>query len=523
MSKYTNAIRLLAKMKALDAETAEKLLNSHVSEQDGGPGSGNFGHAGRPGKRGGSAPEGGGGGGGSGSSGGRKSSPAPSTSGKFNLTTKDPKKIKELEKVAREYGYKDLSQLQRAARANVRPGELENKPSGPSGKYNLNTTDPKEKARLEKVAKELGYKNLEQMKSAAKGNGIVNKPDGRVNSGNWGHRGNPNGKGGSAKSGTGGTVSGNAGVGRDGTVYRGKDYTLRGRGLSSGKLGPNNPGKTWSAQGKKSKELPNGSGTTKISEADVGTGLHTINRHLNADGTLTPERAALHEKVVQDMFKGKEKPAPGEPKTFYFLGGGSASGKSRFTRPETADTYGVPNRDKCTVVDSDILKNSLPEYNEDSPSGTTDRNKAASFAHEESSALAKRALQAAFDNGYNVTLDGTGDGGEESVLKKIDQARKAGYRVEGRYCTASIENAIQRNIERSKKEHRLVSNDSVINIHKDVSQIFEKVAPKFDHIELWDHDGPKPVKIAECNRNEKVKVLDKKLYKKFLDKANWNG
>lgn len=62
MSKYTDAIRKLAKMKALDAESAEKLLNAHAEEQDGGPGSGNFGHAGRPGKRGGSAPEGGGGG-----------------------------------------------------------------------------------------------------------------------------------------------------------------------------------------------------------------------------------------------------------------------------------------------------------------------------------------------------------------------------------------------------------------------------------------------------------------------------
>ena len=60
MSKYMKAIRLLAKMEALDADNAEKLINAHMEERDGGPGSGNYGHAGRPGKRGGSAAENGG-------------------------------------------------------------------------------------------------------------------------------------------------------------------------------------------------------------------------------------------------------------------------------------------------------------------------------------------------------------------------------------------------------------------------------------------------------------------------------
>lgn len=59
MSKYTKAIRMLAKMNALDADITEKLLKAHI-EEDGGPGSGNFGHKGRPGKRGGSSKEGGG-------------------------------------------------------------------------------------------------------------------------------------------------------------------------------------------------------------------------------------------------------------------------------------------------------------------------------------------------------------------------------------------------------------------------------------------------------------------------------
>ena len=58
MDRYIKTLKLLGRKKALDSETAERLLRmSH----DGGPGSGNYGHAGRPGKVGGSMKTGSGG------------------------------------------------------------------------------------------------------------------------------------------------------------------------------------------------------------------------------------------------------------------------------------------------------------------------------------------------------------------------------------------------------------------------------------------------------------------------------
>lgn len=356
--------------------------------------------------------------------------------------------------------------------------------------------------------------------------------DGGPGSGNFGHSGRPGKVGGSMATGSGGRATGNAGKAPNGTVYSGKDYSLHTRGLRSptlkrkkdkkdGKIKWVGTGKTWDAKGKKSKALPNGSGTTRISETDVGLGLHTINKHLNPDGSITPERAALHEKIIQDMFRGKKPKGPGEQKTLYFLGGGSASGKGNFTKPETAARYGMPDRDAVTVVDADVLKEKLPEYNPKSDTGTTDRNKAANFAHEESSALAKRAIEAAYANGYDVTLDGTGDSGAKKVIKKIEEARAHGYRVEGHYCTADIEEALRRNIVRSLKEQRLVDTDSVVGIHKDVSEIFEEIAPHFDHIDLWDHDGPEPRLVATCERGGKVKPVDKALWEKFKAKANY--
>lgn len=345
--------------------------------------------------------------------------------------------------------------------------------------------------------------------------------DGGPGSGNHGHGGRPGQVGGSAKSGSGGRVSGNAGVNSQGEKFKGKDYSLRGRGITKTK------GKSWSTVGKKTKSFPNGSGTTRISGDDVGIGIHTINKYLNEDGSLTPERAELHERIVNDLFEGKKPAAPGEQKTFYFLGGGSASGKGSFTDPERAATYGMSDKFTTAVIDADELKKAIPEYDFNETTrmgtGTTNRDKAASFAHEESSALAKRAMQAAFANGYNCTLDGTGDGSVKGVMKKIQQARDAGYKVEARYCTASIENALKRNIARAKKTGRKVQVDSVVGIHKAVSKIFPKVASEFDHVTLWDHDGPEPRLVAECFRDQPIQVKDKDLWNKFLAKADWNG
>lgn len=337
---------------------------------------------------------------------------------------------------------------------------------------------------------------------------------GNKNSGNWGHKGRPGKRGGSGSGG--GTVSGSGGKTKSGTKLHGRDYSLNGRGLKK-KGSPS----SWSTAGKKSATFPKGSGTTRISGRDVSQGIHTVNKYLSSDGSLTPERAELHERIVNDLFAGKKPVTEGEQKTFYFLGGGSASGKGSFTDPERAAQYGMPDRDACTVVDSDELKKSIPEYAEDT--GTTDREKAASFAHEESSALAKRAMEAAFANGYNCTLDGTGDGSVESVRKKIQQARAAGYKVEARYCTADIETALQRNLARAAKTGRKVKSESVIGIHKAVSRIFPQVASEFDHVTLWDHNGSKPRLVAECRRGEAIQVHDQELYAKFLAKADWQG
>ena len=283
--------------------------------------------------------------------------------------------------------------------------------------------------------------------------------------------------------------------------------------------------------GRPSKELTKGTGATKLSVDDLYNdkkpdARHTVNQYLDDNGNLTPEREELHAQCVENLFAGKEPKKPGEKKTFTMFGGGSAAGKGGLSDPKRCGQFkssffknGTPSKETVATIDSDELKKDIPEYRERQ---NTDPDNAAAIAHEESSAIAKRAMQAAFDNGYDCTLDGTGDGSVEGVKKKIQQARDRGYEVNACYVTCPTEQALKQAKERAARTGRNVKENTVKSIHREVSKIFPQVAKEFDHCALFDtsdHAGG-PVLIAECERNGEIKVIDQKRYDAFLAKAN---
>lgn len=286
----------------------------------------------------------------------------------------------------------------------------------------------------------------------------------------------------------------------------------------------NNPSK-----GKGTNALPKGTGATRLSVGDLykeksPDDRHTINQYLDDNGNLTPEREALHRQAVDNLFAGKKPKGPGEKKTFTMFGGGSAAGKGGLSDPARCGDFvssfftgGTPSKDSVATIDSDELKKDIPEYRE---MQETDPDHAAWVAHEESSAIAKRAMEAAFDNGYDCTLDGTGDGSVSGVLKKINQARERGYEVNACYVTCPTQMAVSRAEERAKKTKRNVLTDTVKSIHREVSRIFPQVASEFDHVALFDTSGGKPILIAECERGQKIRVVDQKRYDSFLAKGN---
>ena len=95
----------------------------------------------------------------------------------------------------------------------------------------------------------------------------------------------------------------------------------------------------------------------------------------------------------------------------------AASGKGGFTKE--GNKYGIPDSKHQVTIDPDEVKAQLPEY-----ALEKDRDIAAAYAHEESSTLGKRIMQTAIQNGYDYTLDGTGDNSAKTMMEKIEAARQ---------------------------------------------------------------------------------------------------
>jgi SPP1 gp7 family putative phage head morphogenesis protein len=243
---------------------------------------------------------------------------------------------------------------------------------------------------------------------------------------------------------------------------------------------------------------PGGSRSLNPKEADDLKGGSGAS-HLISDGRggmrFSPERAALHEKIIQERLAGI--PKSDNPR-FVMLGGGPASGKS---------TSGVDKwEDPHVKIDVDSIKAQLPEYDPKNPG----------FVHEESSYIGKEVMARAFAGNQNILLDGTGNGNPASLGGKIDTARAYGYTVEGRYLTVPTEQAVKQDAARA----RSVGESKVYEIHSAVSQVFPGAAPKFDVVNLYDSRTKGSPTLIATGGSGKLDIVDQKLYSQFLGKAN---
>lgn len=259
--------------------------------------------------------------------------------------------------------------------------------------------------------------------------------------------------------------------------------------------------------------------STDTSDAarEIAGGKHnSLEGYLDENGKLTPEREAVHQEIINKMLRDKV-PVDGQA-TMTMLGGGPASGKSSVLNP---DTSGDPH---SVTIDPDAMKAMLPGYKE-MAAKTSD---AASYYHEESSALAKRFYEVAVSRNLNAIYDGTGDGSEASVQKKIDTARAAGHKVVAKYVSVDTETAVARNQKRyddavaQGKTPRLVPAQYVRNTHAKVTDISVAKASAFDEIEIWDNNGARGQQklIAKGGNGSGLKAIDKAAFQKYLEKGN---
>lgn len=260
---------------------------------------------------------------------------------------------------------------------------------------------------------------------------------------------------------------------------------------------------------------PKGLGTTKIDMNDLkgGAAEHSLAKHLDKNGKLKPEREELHKEICRKFLEGVEKVPEGEQATFYMLGGGSGAGKTTVMKNPLS---GMPGDGKAVKVDADAVKSMLPEYKKMVKNG--DEN-AAKFAHEESSALAKRISSVAQQNGYHVVLDGTGDGKPENVMKKINEAKGNGMRAVAVYVTIPTDVAVARCTSRAAHSGRKVPEEVIRGTHAAVSSTLPKVASQFDEVKLFSNVNE--VKLIATGGNGKgLQAVDEAEFQAFLAKAN---
>ena len=236
----------------------------------------------------------------------------------------------------------------------------------------------------------------------------------------------------------------------------------------------------------------------------------SLSSHTDLLGNLNPEREELHRKIIDEHFAGKS-PAEGKP-VFTIMGGGSASGKSTMI-----ESGAVKLPDNSVVIDSDFIKTKLPEYQAMVVAGDLE---AAKFAHEESSALAKRMLKVANDGGFNVVLDGVGAGSIRSLSEKIIDARNVNMTVNGVYATVPTEMAIERAVARASLTGRSVAITKVRELHKSVSEILPECAHLFDTVELYDTTSD-VILIATGGSGKGLQIVkgQAELFDAFLQKA----
>lgn len=235
----------------------------------------------------------------------------------------------------------------------------------------------------------------------------------------------------------------------------------------------------------------------------------TIEQFTDDHGNWTPERSSLHDRIVDNILSGH---SPQEHPVATYFGGGPASGKSSLTSA-------APDAAK---IDPDEIKMShLPEYEQMKRAGRKD---AAAMVHEESSHVAKLAVQRAQERKLNFVLDGTGDSNYEKMAKKVKAAKAAGYTVHGRYVTLDTAEALRRSESRARHTGRVVPEPYLIATHASVSRVFDQAIKDglFDGTELFDNNVPKgkPArKIAELGPDGEFRVFDQKAYDKFLAKG----
>lgn len=251
-------------------------------------------------------------------------------------------------------------------------------------------------------------------------------------------------------------------------------------------------------------------------EVDVTTIESTAAANKDSEGNYTPERKALHKKILSDLLKSAGETNKNGKPVVVILGGGTASGKSSIRGAISSDVFKRDGQDMgFATVDSDDIKREFPETQKMIDAGLTDW---AARTHDESSDITLAGIEMLTKAQKNFVYDGTMKNADK-YANIIDKFRKAGYDVHIYVADAPIDVAVDRAEKRGHgKEKRFVDIDVILDSHTNIPNSFERLKDKADSYFLYDtNSGDTPKMVASKG------YLDQEMYGRFLMKADINA
>lgn len=206
-------------------------------------------------------------------------------------------------------------------------------------------------------------------------------------------------------------------------------------------------------------------------EKKIAEGTPTDQLYRDEEGNWTPERAALHDKIVEEIM-GTATPVEGVPEVV-ITGGLPGAGKSTVLKQRGEEFSNFIH------LDSDRIKGMLPEY----------EGWNAGLLHEESSLILERIMEKAIEGNYNVIYDATLKtySSAEEIVRSFEDL---GYNSRIIFADVPMETAMHRAINRFFGEsgryvplHYLATHDQ-----KNVATL-NGLKDLVDEWEHWDTSG----------------------------------
>lgn len=239
--------------------------------------------------------------------------------------------------------------------------------------------------------------------------------------------------------------------------------------------------------------VPGAASAIEAVEKRLATGIPTsapveAGGHIQADGTYTEERQAIHEAIIRHVFTDANvsaaTPKEGEKPTMTILGGRGGSGKSWFTKSGLVQN--------AININPDDLQELLPGY---------EPWKAALY-HDEAVDIVSLVDKVARDAGLNVVHDATMRRAEKSE-KMVKAYSEAGYNVVGYYMflppqTSTKRTFADRAIDRfmNPQNGRYVPPSYLMSSVTN-EKTFDHLKPYFDKWAIYENMGKEPKLYAE--------------------------